>query len=700
VLLRRVRSAIAVAVAIGGSALAVAPSPGPAAASVGSPTLTLLSQTPSVTPVAPGDPAPFTIQVEVNGSVPKDAELGLTFYQKLGTRSAFEQTLTSPPTDVLQALAPTPVAGMKAGRRGGLQSTTTIVPDTPEASDSGSIDLSARHACVVGSGRCSGVYPVVVQLLGPSGSVVAHLTTYLIYAEERSTNPLVFSWVVPFGAPVDIRTRGNLSDPFIPLSASRARDLSFLGRALVQDAGVKVSIAASPATVQQLAVSTSTDARAALGAIGSLAVGGSATHELIAQPYVPVNLASIASAGVGAEIQGQMQGGQRIMEQLLGGLPDVDQPSKTTWVATGPVNPSIVGGLHIAKASDLVLPEAALEPATELDDATWSQPFTLLAGKGQVGKAAVIDAQLSSYFTDDPGDPVLAANQLLADLAQIHYELPGASDPTRGVIAVPPSDWDPDPAFVSALLTGLNGNPIVTTATLTQYFSGLVPVGGNQAATTRRLAAAGSGQQFTNGQAVAIVAARIDIDGFTKAVQGDAALVAQLEDLLLASESSELKPAAQRAGVATFQRHLAAELSGIQVLTSTVTLTARTASIPITIVSSASYHLQAKLTLSSAKLEFPAGSTRRVSIDHPTNTTQVEVKALTSGDLPLAFTLTSPDGSLIIAHGRLTVRSTATSIVGIVLTLVAALVLVAWWVRTWRKSRRLRRARSTRGAPA
>ena len=131
-----------------------------------------------------------------------------------------------------------------------------------------------------------------------------------------------------------------------------------------------------------------------------------------------------------------------------------------------------------------------------------------------------------------------------------------------------------------------------------------------------------------------------------------------------------------------------------------MTLTARTASIPITIVSSASYHLQAKLTLSSAKLEFPAGSTRRVSIDHPTNTTQVEVKALTSGDLPLAFTLTSPDGSLIIAHGRLTVRSTATSIVGIVLTLVAALVLVAWWVRTWRKSRRLRRARSTRGAPA
>lgn len=665
-----------------------------------SPSLTLLSQTPSVTPAVPGDPAPFTIQVEVNGSVPTGAELGLTFYQKLGTRSAFEQTLSNAPIGVLQALTPTPVSGMKAGRGGGLESTTTVVPDTAEPSDSGAIDLSARHACTVGSGRCSGVYPVVVQLLGSNGSVIAHLTTYLIYAEERSTNPLVFSWVVPFGAPIHIRTRSGLSDPLAPLSATRTKDLSFLGHSLVLNDEVKVSIAASPATVQQLATSASADARAALGAIGVLASGGPATHELIAQPYVPVNLASLASAGVGAEIQGQMQGGQRIMQQLFGGLPIADQPSKTTWVSTGPVNPAIIAGLDIAKATDLVLPEADLEPATELDDATWSQPFTLQAGRGQVAKAAAIDAQLSSYFTADPRDPVLAANQLLADLAQIHFELPGAGDPTRGVIAVPPSDWDPDPAFVNALLAGLNGNPIVTTATLTQYFNGLVPVGGNQAATMRRLAAVGTVQQFTKGQAIAIVAARNDIDGFTKAVQGGAAMVAELEELLLDSESSDLKPVAQRAGVSTFQRHLAAELSGIQVLTSTVTLTARTASIPITIVSSADYHLRAKLTLSSAKLEFPAGSTRRVSIDHPTNTTQVEVKALTSGDLPLAFTLTSPDGALVIAQGRLTVRSTATSIVGIVLTLVAALVLLAWWARTWRKSRRLRRARPTRGAPA
>lgn len=78
-------------------------------------------------------------------------------------------------------------------------------------------------------------------------------------------------------------------------------------------------------------------------------------------------------------------------------------------------------------------------------------------------------------------------------------------------------------------------------------------------------------------------------------------------------------------------------------------------------------------------------------VDHPTNSVQVEVRARTSGDLPLAFTLTSRNGGLLIEHGRLTVRSTATSLVGIVLTLVAAVVLLGWWARTWARGRRGRR---------
>ena len=62
-----------------------------------------------------------------------------------------------------------------------------------------------------------------------------------------------------------------------------------------------------------------------------------------------------------------------------------------------------------------------------------------------------------------------------------------------------------------------------------------------------------------------------------------------------------------------------------------------------------------------------------------------------SGDrLPIDVTLRTPDGQLVIAHSELTVHSTSISIVGIGLTVLAGLVLLVWWARTWRRSRQRR----------
>jgi hypothetical protein len=51
----------------------------------------------------------------------------------------------------------------------------------------------------------------------------------------------------------------------------------------------------------------------------------------------------------------------------------------------------------------------------------------------------------------------------------------------------------------------------------------------------------------------------------------------------------------------------------------------------------------------------------------------------------------SPMGGLTLSTGQVSVRSTATSLVGILLSLGAVLVLAAWWVRTSRKRRAGRR---------
>jgi hypothetical protein len=61
-------------------------------------------------------------------------------------------------------------------------------------------------------------------------------------------------------------------------------------------------------------------------------------------------------------------------------------------------------------------------------------------------------------------------------------------------------------------------------------------------------------------------------------------------------------------------------------------------------------------------------------------------------------TLRSPTGGLVIASAKFTVRSLSTSLVAIVLTIVAAVVLLMWWARTLLAGRRGRRAHRNHGA--
>ncbi len=658
------------------------------------PSLVLVSQSAAVVPSAPGQPAPFQVTVAVRGDPPPGSELGLAFYEKLESRSAFEQTLSGRPSGLMQDVAPEPLTALRPVGAG-LQLATDVVAGTTEPAGSTTVGLDGHGGCVPGDGECSGVYPVVVQLLSPQGVVLSHLTTYLVYAENRSSRPIVFSWVVPVGAPVAIADHAPLSEAIPPLSPARLRDLAQLTGLLAANPSVQVTVAPTLSTVQRLEASRSPTARSTLSNLRAIAADG--PGRILAQPYVPVNLAALSGAGLPAEIVGQTQPETSILGPVFTGLPPADQPSQSTWVADGPVTPAIAKGLAQVRAGQLVLPDTDLAPATEEYHATWSQPFSLDLGHASV-RAAAIDTQVSSLFSADREDPALAAYQLLAELAMIQSELPGAPDP-RGIIALPPPTWDPNPQFVAALVGGLVGNPVIATATLGTFFS-TVPVGGNQAETTRHLASGDDPQRIGPAEAAQIVRARTQIDAFSSSLLGPPTVANQLEDLLLTAESSQLGTAGQLAGLAAFSRDLSAELASIRVVTTSVTLTAQTATIPITIVSNANLHLSATLTLSSPKLVFPQGATRMVRVDHQTNSVQVEVRARTTGDLPLSFTLTAPGGGLVIAHGRLTVRSTATSIVAIVLTLAAAAVLSGWWARTFWQSRRRRRSRALRGVPA
>ena len=171
-------------------------------------------------------------------------------------------------------------------------------------------------------------------------------------------------------------------------------------------------------------------------------------------------------------------------------------------------------------------------------------------------------------------------------------------------------------------------------------------------------------------------------------------LSAQLGDLVLAGEADNLRPAQQAAVLHNTASAVDAQLSQLVVAGQPITLTSQRGRLPVTIVSNAPYPVTASLTLTSDKLLFTQNGLTQLTVpvllhpQHPTSSTwtcrpgrratfRVGDRAQRSGrsGLPLSV-------------GEITVRSTATSVVGIILSLGAVLVLVVWWVRTSRQAAR------------
>ena len=217
---------------------------------------------------------------------------------------------------------------------------------------------------------------------------------------------------------------------------------------------------------------------------------------------------------------------------------------------------------------------------------------------------AAFASDLSGRFTGPAGNPVLAAHQLVAELAQIYYEQPNDDTP-RAVVAVPPSTWSDDPSFVSALLGALAGNPIIQSVTTSELFA-TFPGAAACRTGCRLLSANGGGGLPAN----AIRTQRERINGFAAAAPTARSLIVPMGKLVLAGESALLRPAQQAAVLHNTGSAVDAQLAQLEVSSGqSITLTSQQGTLPIAIVSSAPYPVRATLTVTSDKLLFANGTT-------------------------------------------------------------------------------------------
>lgn len=275
-------------------------------------------------------------------------------------------------------------------------------------------------------------------------------------------------------------------------------------------------------------------------------------------------------------------------------------------------------------------------------------------------------------------------SRVLAELAVLWFEQPGIAR-----AAVLPIDSETDPAIVRGLLGGLGASEILRPVTLDDAFAAAEPLrqpGGGGVG--RALLDRSSASSISRDVAFSLGAQRARLASLA-GLLGGSPVVSGLEAHLLVAVARDLPPSQRSAHLETVGAAIDRVVGGVTTQArGTITLTARDGTVPITLHNDTGGPVVVVVHARSTKLEFPQGDAIELTLTEPITRLDLAVRARTSGSVKLDLSVTSPDGVLVLDDHELTVQSTAISGAGALLSAGAAVFLLVWWARHWRRTRR------------
>ena len=611
--------------------------------------LELVSQAPVVEP-----DADLTIRLRVTGAT-SGAQIRVVLRSRVPTRSDFNATLTGRVTR--------PAVGAPF-----------VAPAVPDASGTVVITVPTRDL------KTEGVYPVSVDLLTDKGSPLDSLLTFVARLPvSREFGPIGVAIVLPVGGPPALQADGSTM-----LDSTTAQSVLSTASVLQAHAGIPLTLSPTAETVDALDASTGDELRKAV-----------AGRQLSLTPYVPLHPSEWLVAGLEPELTREFDTG-------VAGIRDhLAPPDTSSHVADDQLTPDAARWLRDRGVRLMVVPESGLAPLDErVFNRTLTQPFRLTAVEGV--QAAVADAALSAH-AGETGDPILDANHLVADLAVLYFDDP----PAKRAAVVAFGEQSVEPQLLDALLGALTGatNRILQPMTLTTMFASATPAGsrgetsGRGTPLERTLTPASGENLFAF--AAAMQPTEADLDSYRGMVAADNPRPDEFERRTLVAGAADHSASEQLEYLDAVRGSIQAEAAKVQPPPrQTINFTARDGVVSITMRNTTGYPVNVVLQLEGEKLEFPGHENGVVAVTLTDETTRVslDVHTRASGDSSLDITVTSPDGQLVIGRTRVTVRSTAFSGVGVILSVGAGTFLALWWLRHAVAARRERRRRHKHAA--
>jgi Family of unknown function (DUF6049) len=669
-----VRRAPAVVLAV---AAAVALTAAPAAAGTDPPPTTgapapnapriLLAAQPAWVPI--GGNLPLQLQVQGEGTSAPGLQVSVTSHRAVPTRTDYEAALRGEGLRSPLGHVDLPLDAFPADGAGTRTVTLGLQADSP-------IALTR-----------TGVYPFEVELRDQDDNRLDGFVTPIVVAPEQSGGPAVgqrlgVTWVMPMVARPAYQVDGK-PDPDVVAQLRPEGRLG--GRAFtIAESGVPLTIAPGPETLESWTQLANNDP--ALAASLNAMRGALSRSQVLAGPYVPVDVRSLVGGGLSAEVGPELVQGTERLSALLGTRVD-----PRTEIAD-PANESSLARLRAAGVDRVILDGADLAPRE--DQLTPAQPFLVRSEQG-TATAVGSDPGLQRLLEGD-GPPALRAQRFLAGLSIVALELPNV---TRGVVVLSPEDWEASSELLAPALAGLADHPLLQALTVDELLGTVPAATSDNAPVERQLAPSPVPPPPVTQREY--VDAEAELDAFNALVPPPNPVAEPGNRSLLVSLSSMWSGASGRAraraelakidlGVNQFVSRLRVPAGN-----STITLTARRGAIPVTFLNETGQPLRVRVRLESEKLQFPDGAERILDLPPRSTTVRFTVETSSSGTFPLTLDVTSPDGTLPIQQTEVQVRTTFfVSNVGVFITIGAVLFLALWWGFDIRRRRKRRAAQA------
>ena len=553
-----------------------------------------------------------------------------------------------------------------------------------------------------------GVYALGIEVVGARGagepSRLAFTRSLLPWVPAtRDFVPTGFSWLWPLvAAPVRLSTGVFANDSLATEleTGGRLDRLLHAGSQLEQGAGLTwvldpdlvetVAVMADgyrvaapdggtvPGTGDVLAKRWLTELRAA-----------TAGRDVLGLPYADPDVTALVHHGDASDIARARVTGTDVLADLLpaaGVVPGMD------WPAGGYLDRDTLAALSRDDVTSVVLDGRAL-PATIDLSYTPSARAQLSAGGNPVA-ALVADPGLVDLLgraRPGTGNPVLAAQRVVAETAMITAELPGTGT-ARTIVAMPPRRWDPTPEFLDQLMTMATA-PWAAPVSLPTLAASVPP---DVERARLRYPRSQRARELPEPYLRALDKQQAGIDNFAGIFTDPSPFVPRLENGLLRLESTWWRGRDSSRSI-RFEReqdHLVNLRSRVRVQPGSFTFGSRSGRIPLTLINDLPQEVVVVLRLEPQTPRLRLDPPLTPQVIGPNRKIQVEVQATAVAGGPVVVEATlhttsgEPYGQPVLLH----VNVTQIGAVALVITVGAAVVLfVAAGLRVARRVRAARR---------